>query len=122
MRRRQIHLVNPLWDAAGGSEWRTVELYREWTSHSDVTLWTEHQPHPIFAAALPIKRIDAAAGLHPTGGTLVFIGVYQPPGDWIALPGPSAPSSTTTRFPRASSSPSAPPMLAPLSLAHSCGK
>jgi len=88
MTRRQIHLVNPLWDAAGGSEWRTVELYRELASHADITLWTEHQSHPMFAAALPIRRIDIAAAQYPTGGTLVFVGVYQEPGDWLALARP----------------------------------
>jgi hypothetical protein len=88
MPRRQIHLVNPLWDAAGGSEWRTVELYRELASHADLALWSEHQPHPMFAAALPIRRIAAAAAQYPAGGTLVFIGVYQQPSDWITLARP----------------------------------
>ena len=83
-----IHLVNPLWNAAGGSEWHTIELYRELSPHTEVKLWTEHQPDPSLAAAWPINRVDAASGHIPRGGTLVFVGVYQLPGAWVRAAAP----------------------------------
>jgi glycosyltransferase involved in cell wall biosynthesis len=83
-----IHLVNPLWNAAGGSEWHTIELYRELSPHTEVKLWTEHQPDPAFASAWPIQRIDADGGHIPRGGTLVFVGVYQLPGSWVKAAAP----------------------------------
>ncbi len=80
-----IHLVNPLWNAAGGSEQHTIALYHELSPHAEVTLWTEDEPAAAFSS-LPIERI----GRHhfPNGGTLVFVGVYRMPGEWIAAARP----------------------------------
>ncbi len=83
--KREIHLVNPLWAAKGGSSWRTVELYRELSEHATVRIWTDVNPDAMLAATLPIERIDVAAGQYPRGGTIVFIGVYHQPGDWVDL-------------------------------------
>ena len=77
---REIHLVNPLWNAGGGSENRTIELFRELSPHALVSLWSNSQPDPALAGLYPIRRIDPDAGSFPRGGTLVFIGVYKPPG------------------------------------------
>jgi hypothetical protein len=82
--RRDIHLVNPLWNAAGGSEMHTLELFRELSPHADVRLWSEVTPDPDLAAAWPIQRIDLERGNFPRGGTLVFVGFYHFPGPWIA--------------------------------------
>jgi len=81
----EIHLVNPLWGSTGGSVRRTVELYRLLSQHTHVSVWTEHRPDAAVAAELPIDRIDMAAGIYPRGGTIVFIGVYHQPGDWVDL-------------------------------------
>jgi glycosyltransferase involved in cell wall biosynthesis len=85
---RTIHLVNPLWNVAGGSEQRTLGLYRELSPHADVLLWTEHQPDAEIARNFPIQRVDVAKGQFPHGGTLVFVGIYQLPGAWTANASP----------------------------------
>jgi len=82
---REIHLVNPLWGAHGGSVWRTVELYRLLSPHALVHVWTDATPDPAMSAILPIERIDVATGSYPRGGTIVFVGVYHQPGDWVDL-------------------------------------
>lgn len=78
---RTIHLVNPLWNAAGGSELHTLALYHELKPHAEVRLWSDDQPAAAFAA-LPIEKIRPDH--FPRGGTLVFVGVYRLPGEWIA--------------------------------------
>jgi glycosyltransferase involved in cell wall biosynthesis len=78
---RTIHLVNPMWNAAGGSELHTLALYHELRPYADVRLWSDGEPAPAFVG-VPIERIEA--GHFPRGGTLVFVGVYRLPGDWIA--------------------------------------
>ncbi len=83
--KREIHLVNPLWGSTGGSAWRTMELYRELSAQATVRIWTDVKPDAMLAATLPIERIDVAAGRYPRGGTIVFIGVYHQPGDWVDL-------------------------------------
>src|SRR5262245_38800154 len=82
--QRKIHIVNPLWNAAGGSEWHAIELYRLLSPHAEVKLWTEHRPDPELVAACPIHTIDPGLGVFPRQGTLVFMGVYKLPGPWIA--------------------------------------
>ena len=78
-----IHLLNPLWDAAGGSEWRTLKLFDLLRRRGEVRLWSEQDADPRLAAAYPIERIDVSAGRFPVGGTLVVVGVYFPVGSWI---------------------------------------
>lgn len=75
-----IHLVNPLWNAYGGSERRTLALHEMLRPRADVLLWSEHRVHPGIQA--PVRRI--AGGDFPRGGTLVVVGVYHALGDWIA--------------------------------------
>lgn len=82
---REIHLVNPLWGALGGSVWRTVELYRLLSPHALVHVWSDATPDPKIAAIIPIETIDVARGSYPRGGTIVFVGVYHQPGDWVDL-------------------------------------
>jgi len=84
----KIHLVNPLWNAAGGSEWRTLELHRLLRDHAAVWLWAAGDPDPRLAALYPIQRINVARGYYPRAGTLVFIGDYHQPTDWIARTDP----------------------------------
>jgi glycosyltransferase involved in cell wall biosynthesis len=83
--RRTIHLVNPLIDANGGSEWRTVSLWQSLAPHAEVQVWSEFDIHPRLAELCPAaRRIDSAAGVFPRGGTLVMLGVYFTHGAWLA--------------------------------------
>ncbi len=45
----RVHLVNPLWDASGGSDWRTIDTWRLLRPHADVRMWSEYSPAPAFA-------------------------------------------------------------------------
>jgi glycosyltransferase involved in cell wall biosynthesis len=80
-----IHLINPLWNAAGGSEARTLELYGELQTRARVTLWSEFEPDARLAARYPIRRIRARRFRFPLGGTFVFVGVYRHAGKWVHL-------------------------------------
>lgn len=75
-----IHLVNPLWNAYGGSERRTLDLFDLLRPRADVLLWSEHAVHP--AVDRPVRRIGG--GDFPRGGTLVQVGVYFALGPWLA--------------------------------------
>jgi glycosyltransferase involved in cell wall biosynthesis len=85
---REIHLINPLWNVAGGSEQRTIELFRILTPHARVNLWSDSTPDPDLSLACPIRQLDPAAGVFPRGGTLVFVGVYKHPGSWVVTAQP----------------------------------
>lgn len=78
-----IHLVNPLWDAYGGSEQRTLSLYGLLKDHADVQLWSAHRPDARLGARYPIHAIRPQRGQFPRGGTLVFIGIYAGVGRWV---------------------------------------
>src|SRR5262245_24581743 len=79
----EVHLLNPIWDAAGGSEWRTIELFRELQSSCNVTLWSEQKPDPLFVQSFPIKRVSLLRRQFPRTGVLVVVGVYFGIGLWI---------------------------------------
>jgi glycosyltransferase involved in cell wall biosynthesis len=79
----EVHLLNPLWDAAGGSEWRTIELFRALQSSCKVTLWSEQRPDPQFIQSFPIKRVSLLRRQFPRTGVLVVVGVYFWVGLWI---------------------------------------
>jgi len=80
---KHVHLINPLWNTAGGSEWRTLTLFDELVDFCKVTLWSEHEPDPEIAQRYPVKRIDPKLLRFPKTGTFVFVGVYFPVGGWI---------------------------------------
>lgn len=83
---REIHLVTPLATAIGGSEQRTLTLYRLLLTDGRVTprLWSPVAPDAALAGAVPIVPIDVDAGVIPRGGTVVFIGLYFDYGEWLA--------------------------------------
>ncbi|MFT3806629.1 glycosyltransferase family 4 protein [Arenimonas sp.] len=81
--QRRIHLINPFWNAAGGSEWRTLELFDLLRGSADVHLWASAKPDPRLAARAEIRRIQPEHGEFPRMGTFVFVGDYRPPRDWI---------------------------------------
>lgn len=70
---------------SGGSEWRTVELYRMLKERADVTIWSEWDPHPSLTRQVPIRRIRQHLGQFPVYGTLVFVGFYFFVGRWAQL-------------------------------------
>ncbi len=77
-----IHLLNPLWDASGGSEWRTISLFRELAPHAEVSVWTEYTPDPRLLGQVPIKEMLQLQSF-PREGTFVFIGAYWEVGRWL---------------------------------------
>lgn len=84
-RRRVVHLINPLWNATGGSELRTVSLFEALEKEVDVRLWTEYTPDATLAARYPVRRVAPRRGVFPKTGTFVFVGVYRHPRRWIRL-------------------------------------
>lgn len=83
-----IHLVNPLWEACGGSEWRTVETWRLLCGHGDARLWSEYEPAREIERRVPVERISPWRMRFPRRGTLVFVGVYFRIGHWIRFAAP----------------------------------
>lgn len=79
-----VHLVNPLWDASGGSDWRTIDTWRVLRPHADVRLWSEYSPAPVFAP-YPVERLRPLRFRFPRRGTLVFVGTYFRIGHWTRL-------------------------------------
>jgi glycosyltransferase involved in cell wall biosynthesis len=86
---KYIHLINPLWNAAGGSEWRTLTLFDELSDFCKVSLWSESEPDPELLDRYPVKRIDPKRLRFPKIGTFVFVGIYFPVGAWINYTHPS---------------------------------
>ena len=80
---KQVHLINPLWNPVGGSEWRTLTLFDELRDSCSVTLWSEHEPDPEITQRYPVKRIDPEHSRFPKSGTFVFVGIYFPVGEWL---------------------------------------
>jgi len=78
-----VHLINPLWDDHGGSDWRTIEMYRAMRSDANVRLWSRFSPAERFALEYPVELIRPWQGRIPRGGTFVFVGVYFRVGHWF---------------------------------------
>ncbi len=78
-----IHLVNPLWDPNGGSDWRTIAVWEMLREQAETKLWTEYRPSPVFDSRYPLRRIRPFMGSMPFGGTLVFVGIYFRIGHWV---------------------------------------
>jgi glycosyltransferase involved in cell wall biosynthesis len=85
---RSVHLINPLSDATGGSELRTVMLFDELRKSGSVRLWTEYQADPVLKRKYPIERIIGRRLKFPKTGTFVIVGVYACPRRWIHLTRP----------------------------------
>ena len=82
--RTRVHLVNPMWDASGGSDLRTIDTWRLLRPHADVHLWSEYCPSPAFAP-YPVERVRPLHLRYPHRGTLVFVGTYFRIGHWTRL-------------------------------------
>lgn len=80
---KQIHLISPLADAAGGTAWRTMTLFDELKEFRKVFLWSENNPHPKILVNYPVKRVQPQKLRFPMIGTFVFVGIHWPVGPWI---------------------------------------
>jgi len=78
-----VHIVNPLWNANGGSEWHALSLFDLLAEHTDVALWSGETPDPALLGRYPINVIRQGVTKVPQGGNLVFVGAYQGIGGWI---------------------------------------
>ena len=85
---KQVHLINPMGNASGGSEWRTLRLAEELSKHCDVHVWSSSQPNSRFSD-YPIRRIDLSSKSFPMTGTFIIVGVYHELGPWIDLARPT---------------------------------
>lgn len=77
-----IHLINPL-NNIGGSELRTLKLYDLLTPYAEVHIWSEDTIHPQISGSYKIEKISHLENRYPCGGTMVFIGIYRIPGNWV---------------------------------------
>jgi glycosyltransferase involved in cell wall biosynthesis len=83
-----VHLINPLWDPSGGSDWRTIEMFKQLREHRQVRLWSRFKPAAEFTKHYPIELVRPWIGQVPIGGTFIFVGAYFRIGHWYkaALP------------------------------------
>jgi len=81
--RATVHVINPLWDPQGGSDWRAAEMYEELSESATVRLWSPFDPAPLFRDRYPVHTIRPALGRWPVGGTFVFVGAYFRVGHWF---------------------------------------
>jgi hypothetical protein len=79
---QNIHIVNPMWNAFGGSEQRVVNLYEALRAQAPVYIWSEQGADRRLSARVPVRRIDRSQ--QPMGGTLVVVGCYFAMGEWLA--------------------------------------
>src|SRR5215218_7093721 len=85
----EIHLINPLSNAAGGTDWRTLALFDDLKRvGGKVCLWSEYTSDPVFSQRYPVKRIVPERFEFPKSGTFVFVGAFFPVGPWIRYTDP----------------------------------
>ena len=80
-----IHLINPLWDANGGSDWRAIEMYKALAAFYPVRLWSRFNPAPAFRQHYPVELIRPWRVRWPIGGTFIFVGAYFRIGHWFKV-------------------------------------
>ncbi len=80
--------MNPMLNPSGGSEWRTVSLYRQLQSAAEVRIWHFRGAPSEAFSGFDLSRIDTLRLAFPRGGTLVFVGVYFNISHWIRLARP----------------------------------
>lgn len=77
-----VHIVNPLVNAFGGSENRSIELTRALAAVTPTQLWSDRRVDPRVAARTSYKSITPPFA-YPRGGNLIFVGVYFRLGAWL---------------------------------------
>ena len=83
-----VHIINPMWDAAGGAEHRAANLRKEIAAIHPAILWSDFKADPRFAETCKVVRTRPWRFHFPKRGTFVFVGVYFPIRRWIALTAP----------------------------------
>jgi glycosyltransferase involved in cell wall biosynthesis len=78
-----VHVINPLWDPQGGSDWRAVEMYDALRRATDARLWSRFDPAPVFLEHYPVETIRPWRGRWPVRGTFIFVGAYFRVGHWF---------------------------------------
>ena len=78
----RLHVLSRFGNANGGTEQGIAELCRALAGRCDLRLWSETPPDPRLGH-LRIRRVDAARGELPDGGTLLVHGNYFLPGPWL---------------------------------------
>lgn len=78
-----IHIINPLDNAAGGSEQRSIHLFYLLRPFAEVILWTNSTPDRRLPQDLNIKKINVKEGQYPLSGIMIFVGVYHFIGHWV---------------------------------------
>lgn len=84
----EIHLINPMTNI-GGSELRTINLYRVLERVARVTIWTDREPHPELARMAPIRKTKLSLLRFPRQGVFVFVGAYFEVDRWWNLAKPA---------------------------------
>ena len=78
-----VHFINPLWDANGGADLRTIATWQLVREQADAHLWSEYEPLKSFTDLYPVQKIQRRYWAFPKRGTIVFMGVYFRIGHWI---------------------------------------
>lgn len=86
---KHVHLINPLSDASGGSEWRTINLYGEILKHRKASLWSRVTPDYQLSNKYDINKILPQKLLFPKMGTFIFVGTYFHIGKWYKFTFPT---------------------------------
>ena len=70
-----VHLINPMQNAMGGSEWRTRSLYEALQPHGEVDIWSPaREVEPSLQARYAVNSFGRLR--FPWGGVFVFVGTY----------------------------------------------
>jgi len=78
-----VHVINPLWDPQGGSDWRAAETYEALSRETRARLWSRFEPAKVFLQRYPVETIRPWLGRWPVGGTFIFVGAYFRVGHWF---------------------------------------
>ena len=85
---KQVHLINPMENASGGSEWRTLRLAEELSKYCNVHLWSSSKPNPRFSN-YAIRQLSLSSMSFPKTGIFIIVGVSHELGAWIHLARPT---------------------------------
>lgn len=79
----ELHLLNPLANSCGGSEWRTISLFKVLADSGPVTIWTLGPPDPRLYGTVPLRISEPRRGVFPRSGSLVIVGAYFQLPEWV---------------------------------------
>ena len=79
-----MHIINPFWNAYGGSEQRALALYKLLKDETETHLWCGGDEDKCVSARYPLNTLGMSRGIFPRRGVFVFVGIYFGAGAWIA--------------------------------------